>query len=177
MSETEKFEKAVIEAGFEPFETMSEHWGVYALTDGSYIRMRMDVFKIGRQIDAAGNIGFGINGNPSITIISPKKLRGTPLLKLPTPQEIVAAVVEDDVEFSIVEEKWSTYKLKDSFVIGLKLIPIKVSKTSLHDNHGDPIYNINHQLLVKVNMPEELRKKGIKIQIPSPDRGNPSFIT
>ena len=175
MSEREKYEKAVKDAGFEPFEPISEQWGVYALKDGSYLKIRMNVLKIVRQVDDVGNIGFGINGNPTIGLISSKNLRGVALSRPPTPQEIMAAIVEDDVEFSPIEEKWSTYRLQDGFVISLKLIPIKVSRTSLYDQNGEPIYNINHQLLVKVSIPEELRKKGIQVQQPS--RGHPTFIT
>lgn len=176
MSEREKFEKAIKEAGFEPFKTTAEHWGDYALNDGSYLRMRVNVIKIARMIDDAGNIGFNINSNVTIGIISPKNLRGTPSPRPPTPQEIATLIVEDDIEFSVVEEKWSTYQLQDGTVISIKLIPVKVSRTSICDPNGEPIYNVNHQLLVKANIPEELRKKGVRLQQPL-ERGHPTFIT
>jgi hypothetical protein len=48
MSEQQKYEKAIIEAGFEPFQVVTEPWGIYAMTDGSYLRMRLNVIKIAR---------------------------------------------------------------------------------------------------------------------------------
>ena len=54
MSELEKYSKAVKEAGFEPFETVSESWGLYALRDGSYLRMRANIIKIARTTDDLG---------------------------------------------------------------------------------------------------------------------------
>lgn len=174
MSEREKFENAIKQAGFEPFKTTSENWGDYLLSDGSCLTMRMNVIKIARQIDDAGNMAFNINGSPAIGIISPKNLRGTPSSRPPTPQEIAASIVEEDIEFSVVEEKWSTYQLQDGTIISIKLIPIKVSRTSICDPNGEPIYNVNNQLLVKATIPEELRKKGIRVQ--QPLTGRPSFI-
>lgn len=174
MSEHEKFEKAITEAGFELFETVSESFSVYALKDGSYLMMRMNIFKIARQIDGAGNIGFGINGNPAVVVITPKKLRGTPSPRPPTPQEIMATIVDDDIEFSVIDDKWQTYKTMDGIFIILKLVPIKVSRTSIFDQNGEPLYNVNHQMLIKVNVPEELRKKGVRVQQP---QNKLSFIT
>lgn len=175
MSDREKFENAIKEAGFEPFKTTSENWGDYALNDGSCLRMRMNVIKIARQIDDTGNIAFNINGSPAIGVISPKNLRGTPSSRPPTPQELTATIVEEDVELSVVEEKWSTYQLQDGTVISIKLIPIKVSRTGIFDPNGEPIYNVNHQLLMKASIPEELRKKGIRVQQAS-TAGRPTFI-
>jgi len=48
MSKRENFEKAVRAAGFEPFETTSEKFSIYQLTDGSFLMMRMTVCKIAR---------------------------------------------------------------------------------------------------------------------------------
>lgn len=79
MSEREKYEKAVKEAGFEPYETISEHWGVYALKDGSYIKIRANVIKIARLTDGSGNIMFNVNTNITIGIIPTRSLMGGPL--------------------------------------------------------------------------------------------------
>jgi len=108
-------------------------------------------------------------------IISPRNLRGTPSTRPPTPPEIMASIIEDYVEFSVVEENWQRYTMTDDVIVILKLIPVKISRTSIFDQNGEPVYNVNHQLLIKVNVPEELRKKGVKIQ--QPQSGHPSFIT
>jgi len=87
----------------------------------------------------------------------------------------MASIIEDYVEFSVVEENWQRYTMTDDVIVILKLIPVKISRTSIFDQNGEPVYNVNHQLLIKVNVPEELRKKGVKIQ--QPQSGHPSFIT
>lgn len=176
MSEHEKYEKALVEAGFEPFQIISEHWGIYALKDGSYLKLRPNIIKIARETDAYGNMAFNVNANVTIGIISPKNMRGPPLTRPPTPQEIASAIIDDDVGFLVVEEEWSTYRLQDGTILSIKLIPIQISRTSIHDPNGEPMYNINHQLLVKASVPEELRKKGIRVQQSITGR-NPTFIT
>lgn len=175
MSEREKYEKVIREAGFEPFQTLSESWGVYALKDGSYLRIRADIIKITRQTDDTGNMAFNVNANMTIGVISPKNLRGPPAPRPPTPQELSAAIVDSDVEFSAVEEEWSKYRLQDGIVISIKPIPVAIARTNIHDPNGEPIYNVNHQLLIKANIPEELRKKGIQVQ-QSTAAGHPTFI-
>lgn len=176
MSEQEKYEKATRDAGFEPFQTISEHWGIYALKDGSYLKLRANVIKIGRAIDNFGNIAFNVNANTTIGIIPPRNLKGGPHPKPPTPQELVASIVDDDVGLITVEEEWSTYRLQDGTVLSIKLIPIKVSRTSIHDLNGEPLYNVDNQLLTKASVPEELRRKGVHVQPQIPGK-NPSFIT
>jgi hypothetical protein len=175
MSEREKYEKAIKEAGFEPFQTISEHWGVYALKDGSYLKMRTNIIKIARETDIVGNMAFNVNANITVGVIAPKNLRGSPPPRPPTPQELVAAIIEDDVGFSSVEEDWSSYQLQDGIIVSAKLIPIKISRTSIHEPSGDPLYQISHQLLIKASIPEELRKKGVQVQQPVGVR--PTFIT
>ncbi|MFH1327893.1 MAG: hypothetical protein ABIH76_03460 [Candidatus Bathyarchaeota archaeon] len=174
MSELEKkYETAVKDAGYEPFEVLSEKWGIYALVDGSYLKLRANVIKIARQTDASGNINFTVNSNLTIGVISPKNLRGAPSTKPATPEELSANLVDDDVDFTTVKEEWSKFKLQDGTILSVKAIPIKVARYSLYDPAGEPHYNVNNQLIVKAKVPEELRKKGVKVQT----SGHPTFIT
>jgi hypothetical protein len=176
LSELEKYSRAVREAGFEPFETISEPWGLYALKDGSYLRMRANIIKIARTTDDLGNMSFNANINVTVGIIPSRKLRGPPSMKPPTPQDLQAAVVEDDVGLTTVQDDWQSYRLEDGTVLSLKLIPVNVSRTSLFDPNGEPIYDVRHQLLLKASLPEALRRKGIRVQQPPIGR-NPTFIT
>ncbi len=176
MSELEKYKNALRDAGFEPFQTLSDPWGIYSLNDGSYLQIRANVIKIARGIDPAGNMSFNANVNVTIGIIAPKKLRGTPAPQPPTIQDLQTRIVEDDVDFSTVSDEWQKYKLEDNTVLSLKLVPVKISRTSLFDPNGEPIYNINHQMLLKASLPDELRKKGIRVQ-ENPAGSHPTFIT
>jgi hypothetical protein len=175
MSAYEKYERAIEEAGYESFRTLDEHWAVYALRDGSYLRMRVNVIKRVRQTDVAGNTGFNLNANVTLGIVAPKSLRGTPSPGPPTQQELATAIVDDDLGFTAVEDEWSRHQMKDGIVISVRLILVKISRTSFYDPNGEPVYNINHQLLTKINVPEELRKKGVQVQQPNAS-SRPTFI-
>jgi len=175
MSENERYEKALKDSGFESFKVLSESWGIYALKDGSYLRLRANIIKIARQTDYDGNMAFNVNANMTVGFIPPRNLRGNPAPRPPTPQELSAAIVDSDVEFSTIEEEWSRYQLQDGIVISVKPIPVTIARTNIYDPNGEPIYNVNHQLLIKANIPEELRKKGI--QAKTGTSGHPSFIT
>ena len=175
MSEREKYEKAIREAGFEPFRTLSESWVVYALKDGSYVKIRANVIKISRRLDNEEKMSFNLNANMTIGVISPGSLKGTPTLRPITPQELQAAVVDNDIEFSVVEEEWSKFELHDGTVISVKPVLISASRTGIYDPGGEPIYNVTHHLLVKASLPEELRKKGVVLRQFS-GASQPTFI-
>lgn len=174
MSE-EQFKKESAEYGYEPFDIISESWCVYRLVDGTYIKMKLDLIKVIKIVDDAGNINYTLSSNNTIGILSPRSLRGPPAVKPYPPEELASSIVEDDVEFTTVKEEWSKYKLSDGTVLSVKFIPVKVSKTDKFDVSGEPLYLVNHHVLLKAALPKELQKKMVKLHPTFP--GRPTFVT
>lgn len=174
MSE-EQFRREIVEYGYEPFEVISENWCIYRLADGTYLKMKLDLIKVVKFIDDSGNINYTISSNNTVGIIPPRNLRGSPATKPYSPQELTSSIVEDDIEFTTVKEEWSKYRLSDGVVLSIKFIPIKVSKTNKFDSSGEPLYMVNHHILLKATLPKELQKKMVKLH--PTFSGRPSFIT
>ncbi|MEM3736633.1 MAG: hypothetical protein QXJ75_00880 [Candidatus Bathyarchaeia archaeon] len=66
----------------------------------------------------------------------------------------------DEVDFEIVKEEWSEYKLKDGATLKVKPILLGVLRTNQHDPLGNPVYIVSSQNAIRVvNVPFELKKR------------------
>lgn len=64
-----------------------------------------------------------------------------------------------DVDFEPIKEDWNEYKLEDGTVLKFKTVVRGVIRTDSHDSiTGDPIYQVRSTNIVRVKVPEELKK-------------------
>jgi len=75
----------------------------------------------------------------------------------------------DYAEFQIIKEPWNLYRLEDGALLKLKLVLIKVVREKQTDDKGNPILSFNHQNIVGVLSPPELRGQ------PSPEGKQPQI--
>jgi len=126
--------------------------------------MKLVVVKISREgIDEVGNPIYGITSRVVLGFLPPKELKGPPSDKKYSPEEILDSIVQEDLRFEKIKEDWNVYKLKDGAILKIKVIPTMVNKTKLFDNKGEPIYQVQHQLVMKGHIPKELRKKLLRL--------------
>lgn len=57
-----------IEAKEVSFQVVKEDWNEYVLDDGTNVRVKASVAKIGRQVDADGNYSVNDYGEPAILV-------------------------------------------------------------------------------------------------------------
>jgi hypothetical protein len=143
-----------------PFDVVREGWSIYKVTkDGVTLRMKLIVMKIlVLAINEEGAAYLAAGSNVVVTSKVPENVKGTPSDKDYTPEEIVRAIVEPEVEFETVREDWNEYDTEGT-KIGLKVVATVISKTNLCDRDGDPIYNTQYQIVLRsVSTPQDKEK-------------------
>ena len=65
--------------------------------------------------------------------------------------------IDKELDFDIIKEPWTKYKLEDSTIFRLKNPVLKAYKTNKLDNLGLPQYRVGGITLVAVTVPPELK--------------------
>jgi hypothetical protein len=119
-------------------------------------------------IDSDGsNARFNASVLPVIIVSVPPNLKGTKATHVYQSNEILDAVTEPDVKFDTVKEEWNEYQLPENVTISAKIIMTQLSRTSLYDMFGDPLFRIQHQSVVKSTLPASAREKYVQMLKPS----------
>lgn len=64
-----------------------------------------------------------------------------------------------DIDFETKKEDWNEYKLEDGSVLKFKTVVSNVIRTENHDPMtGDPIYQVRSTNVVRIKVPERLKK-------------------
>jgi hypothetical protein len=146
-----------------PFEVISEGWSVYETKDRAMIKLKLVLLKLFlTRLDEAGNANFGAATNVILTVSVPPNMKGRRSDRPISPKEVAESIVQSDIPFKTVREDWNEYKIDDA-TVSVKLIATVISKSSKFDMNGDPIYNVQHQSIVKGNVSPKSRKKLLKM--------------
>jgi hypothetical protein len=149
-----------------PFETVREGWSIYKTKESkgsATIKLRVVVLKLFlEQFDEGGNAQFGAGSRLILTATVPPNMKGPPSTKPITPKEVVDSIVEPDIPFETIKEDWNEYKV-DGAIVSIKPIATIISKTSLFDPNGDPVYNVQNQPIVKGVVPPESQRRFLKM--------------
>lgn len=137
---------------FLPFIVKNESWNKYRLSDGSVVKSKFilinviaekdykEKIKIAQK-DPNENAGVIIQSQNVVGVEAPNGLIGAADTQLYTTQELINFVIEEDMDFDVIDESWNTYDIDGSaFVIKVRNIPIRISRTSKYDAQGLPIY-------------------------------------
>jgi hypothetical protein len=152
--------KEGVELSFEPIR---EGWSHYKTNDGVIIRVRTILLKIllaGIKEDGSAQLGLG--GSVLFAVSAPPNLKGPPDNRGYTNEQIAAAITERDIPFETIKEQWNEYSV-EGIKVGVKIIATIISKTSLFDQLGEPVYYVNWQNVAKASSKPEDREKFQKI--------------
>jgi hypothetical protein len=122
--------------------TIREDWNVYALGDGTLLKLRAVVTRAKRP----GQESTSIEPDASqvISVCNPAKARrGPPSQGTPSAEELNASIVRRNIEFKTIREPINEYAAEGGHRILLHLRLLSVSSTSKYDEHGDPMYVLN----------------------------------
>ncbi len=144
------------------FKVLREDWSNYRLADGTILKVRLVVTKVVRTYQHDPTTGeplYVFSRATALSTVSGKELRGPPS-SMPSPQEMQASITEVvDFESADKAEKWNIYSLSDGSELKVKLEVTKISKTSLFDDMGDPVYFVVSENIVRVRSPQNLLVK------------------
>ena len=127
------------------FEIVSEPWNFYKLENGSLIRFKLVLVKVMPIKNDPKN--YSLNTANVVGVQSPKELRGAPTP--PPTNGIYNDFEKKDLDFEVTKESWNVYKLKDGNTLKIKPAITAIDKTRNFDSHGEPIYVVHSQVLVK----------------------------
>lgn len=126
------------------FEPVNEEWSEYKLEDGSIIKLKFVLIKILKENDS-----FALNSSNIIGVYPSQDLIATPSHEVYSPQELEQSIDIKDVNFEVIKEIGSVYKLEDGSELSVKPVLVLVSRSSKHDQHGEPIYLVQSQQIIK----------------------------
>lgn len=76
-------------------------------------------------------------------------------MRLPNGMEVEAI----DVDFTTVNEDWNEYRLEDGTVLKFKTVVSSIIRTENYDPMtGDPVYHVRSTNLLRVKVPDELKR-------------------
>ena len=152
---------SITDYGFEDFTVETEDWNIFKLADGTYLKAKVSLNWVSKG-STEGQYNFNL-GSVQIVTLPPQNLRGNPSTEPPRGQDLRSHITEEDIQCHTIRDTWNTYTLKNGIKLNVRLIVVKVDKTSKFDNNGFPVYMIQSQVLTKTSVPKELREKGVKI--------------
>jgi len=155
-----------------PFEVIREGWSIYKTKGDALVRLKHILLKLlvmGITEDGVAQIAMGSNVIVASTV--PASMKGSPSSQAYTLEQIAKAITEPDLPFETVKEEWNEYNASGTKV-SIKVVATAISKTSLIDQTGDPIYYVNYQSLFKSFSTPQDREKFLKLKrernLPSP---------
>ena len=128
------------------FIVSREDWCRYDLSDDSILKIKLIATKIRKK-----NTNYNIDIQNIIVVLSNE--RGQADSKSYTPLELQQSIIHD-VHYTTITQDWNEYIVDDGTIIKVHPMVTKVSKTSKFDLNGDPVYLVNVQGNVVVELPK-----------------------
>jgi len=66
----------------------------------------------------------------------------------------------EEISFKEIEERWNEYELSDGTKLKSKSVLASVFRLNEYNESNEPIYVVNSTIILNVNVPEGLKKKG-----------------
>lgn len=134
----------MVESKYIDFKTLKDIWNEYKLEDGTIIKLKFVLIKIVKEANA-----FALNSQIITGAFPAPDLIGTPSTGVYSPDELAQSIEKKDLKFDTIKEDWTIYELEDGSKLSVKPILVSVSRTNKHDQHGEPIYAVQSQQIIK----------------------------
>jgi len=131
------------------FEIIKEPWNKYQIQDNSILRTRTILKKVERTIEGE-KISFNIDAQTLTVIDADSNLKGMPSNKPITKDEIQKSVEKDDMRYDTLAQEFNEYQLDDGTKIKIYTNVTKISRTSLKDVKGDPVYMVSSSNAIEI---------------------------
>ena len=84
-----------------------------------------------------------------ISFFIPRDRRRPELFTPYSPADLNRGIVDDDVEFTVLQENFTEYELSNNFILSLKPVLVQVKKTRFYSEIGEPVYMTNFNPIIK----------------------------
>lgn len=154
---------------FVNFRIKRESWNLYRIEDGTLLRARAlltgvliegKLEEMVKQLKPGQKpkMGLKFRSRNIFTAESPAELRGKPDSKTYTTAELKSFIVDEDMDFETMREVWNLYELENGITLKVRLSVVTVNKTNKFESAGMPIYTIDLNTYIKVELPNHIRK-------------------
>ena len=161
-----------------PFEAIREGWSIYKTKGDALVKLKLVLLKLlvmGITDDGVAQLAMGSNVIVASTV--PPSMKGLPSNQAYTLEQIAKAVTEPDLPVETVKEEWNEYNA-DGTKVSIKVVATIISKTSLFDQTGDPIYHVYYQSIFKSLSTPQDKEKFLKLKaekkLPTPTQLPPT---
>lgn len=138
------------------FEIIKEPWNKYQISDNSVLRTRTILKKVERKIEG-DKISFAIDAQTLNVIDADSSLKGTPSKGKYTQQEIQNSIDKEDMRYDTLAQEFNEYQLDDGTKIKIYTHVTKITRTSLKDLKGDPIYRVGSNNSIEIKPSEQYK--------------------
>lgn len=138
------------------FEIIKEPWNKYQLHDNSVLKTRT-ILKSVRRITQKNEMQYIVDAQSLTVVHADPALSGRPNTTQISNDEILKNIEKEDMRYDSLAQESNEYRLDDGAKIKIHNNITSVSRASLKDQHGDPIYSVlssNHILIKPPNLPK-----------------------
>lgn len=91
-----------------------------------------------------------VNSQVIVETFTPQSQRGEPTLVQVTQKQLDEDIIEQDVHVEPLRENFSVYSVSDGGTLSVKTVVGQIQKTKYFNQEGEPVYNINSNIIPKV---------------------------
>jgi len=139
------------------FEIIKEPWNKYQLVDNSILKTRTILKKIERTMEGE-KISFTMDAQTLTVIYADPALKGTPNTRRISKDDIIKSIDKPDMRYDTLAQEFNEYLLDDGTKIKIFTNVTGVSRTTLKDAKGDPVYTINSSNTIEIKPSEQYKK-------------------
>ena len=123
------------------FDIVKEPWNKYEIQDGSVLKIRTILMKVERILE---NKQFKFNmETQTLTVIhAGSDLKGKPNPKPVSNLEIQQAIEKPNMRYNTIAQEFNEYALDDGTMIKIYTHVTNISRSTLKNKSGDPIYSV-----------------------------------
>ena len=132
------------------FEILKEPWNKYQLSDNSVLKTRT-ILKSIRRITQKNETQYQMDAQSLTVVHADPALRKSPNPNQISNDEILKNIEVEDMRYNSLAQESNEYQLDDGTKIKIHNNISSISRSSLKDQYGDPIYSVlfSNQILIK----------------------------
>lgn len=143
----EEINSDIKEMGYILATPVNTYPSFYKLKDETIIKIEVLINHLIANPKKANN--FSINSTDIFSSFVPRDRRRPDAYRPHSKSDLNQHILQDDVEFEVLQEKFSTYELSNDFTLDLKPVLAQVRKTEFYTPIGEPIYTMNYNPIIK----------------------------
>ena len=144
----EEVAQNIRDMGYVTIESSTLYPSYYKLDDNTIIKALVLVHSL--ILDPKNPEGFSISSTNIITAHVPKENRNPQAFVPYTQQQLNEGITNDDVNFEVLRENFSVYRLSNKMTMSVKTVVGQIRKTRYFTRDGEPVYIVNTNPILKV---------------------------